>query len=117
MLEEYKKPGCKTFELIAQAEKNGREWDQASYKQAVKNWEEQYPENFNLLIKKRLQKMLDLTEDVDFNAELKIVGNRKKFVKAEYEAKRPEWKMAFRAGKEVTELTRAFAKEWLNEIK
>ena len=61
--------------------------------------------------------MLEITKDVDYNAELKEINNKKKFVNASYEAKRPEWKMAFRAGKEVTEVTRAFAEQWLDELK
>ena len=61
--------------------------------------------------------MLDVTKDVDFNASLKEQYGKKKFVNPAYEAKRPEWKMAFRAGKEVTEMTRAFAQQWLNELK
>ena len=117
MLEECKKPGNKTITSMAQAEKNGRDWKLFSYKQNLKTWEEQYPENYNGLIKKRLQKMLELTANVDFNAELKTIGNRKIFAKPEYERKSREWKMAFRAGKEVTELTRAFAQQWLSELK
>lgn len=117
MLEECKKPASKTIQSIAEAEKNGRDWNLFGYKQNMKKWEEQYPENFNLLIKKRLQKMLELTANVDFNAELKGSGNRKFFVKPEYERKSREWKMAFRAGKEVTELTRSFAQQWLSELK
>ena len=54
---------------------------------------------------------------MDFNAELKDQNGKKKFVNPVYEAKRPEWKMAFRAGADVTELTRAFALQWLEELK
>lgn len=117
MLEECKKPNSETISGIAKAEKNGQDWRRFGYKQAVKTWEEQYPENYNLLIKKRLQKLLEQTADVDFYAELKLVGNTKIFAKTEYERKNRNWKMAFRAGKEVTELTRAFAQQWLNELK
>lgn len=116
-LEECKKPGNRTITAMAQAEKNGQDWKRFAYKQDLKNWEEQYPENFNGLIRKRLQKMLDATVNVDFNAELITVGSRKIFAKPEYERKSREWKMAYRAGKEVTELTRAFAQQWLSELK
>lgn len=116
-LEECKKPGNRTITAMAQAEKNGQDWKRFAYKQDLKNWEEQHPENFNGLIKKRLQKMLEATANIDFNAELITVGNRKIFAKPEYERKGREWKMAFRAGKEVTELTRAYAQQWLSEVK
>ncbi len=61
--------------------------------------------------------MLETTKDVDFNAKLTEQYGKKRFVNPAYEAKSAEWKMAFRAGKEVTEVTRSFAQQWLNELK
>ena len=115
-LEEYKKPGNQLWELMAQGEKSTQENQVSNYKQALEDWKTKYPEDYKLVIKDRLQKMLELTKDVDFNAELKEQYGKKKFVNQAYEAKRPEWKMAFRAGKEVTEVTRAFAEQWLERV-
>ena len=33
-----------------------------------------------------------------------------------YEYKNTEWKQGFRAGKDVTETSRAFAQKWLSEL-
>jgi hypothetical protein len=65
---------------------------------------------------KRLEAFLAATEDVDFDAKTQGEGI-KRFVKDEYEAKAPEWKMCYRAGKETTEAIRAFARDWLAELK
>jgi hypothetical protein len=57
-----------------------------------------------------------LTQGIDFNAALKESGGNKVFVNPAYEKKSNKWKMAFRAGKEVTEAARAFAQQWLKEL-
>lgn len=116
LLAEYQDTNCRALQSIAKAEKNGRDWNLFAFKQNMKKWQERYPGDFNSLIKMRLKKLLELTDNVDFKAETKIVDGRKIFVNAAYEEKNPEWKMAFRAGKEVTEITRAFAKQWLKEL-
>lgn len=67
-------------------------------------------------LKARLQAFLDTTADVDFDAETESSGGLKRFVNEKYEAKPPEWKMCYRAGKEVTEAVRAFAKDWISEL-
>ena len=41
---------------------------------------------------------------------------KKRFVNPIYESKNQEWKQGFRAGKEATEMARAFAKQWLSEL-
>jgi hypothetical protein len=117
MLEDYKKPDNQLWELLARGEKDNQERQISDYKTAAKDWEVKYPEDYKIIIKERLQKVLAVTKDVDFNAALKEQYEKKKFVNPAYEAKSSEWKMAFRAGKEVTEVTRAFAQQWLNEIK
>ena len=44
----------------------------------------------------------------------RLVGH---FVKKAYEDKSKQWKMAFRAGKEVVEPAREFVQNWVQEIK
>ncbi|HYE56208.1 MAG TPA: hypothetical protein VD996_15270 [Chitinophagaceae bacterium] len=87
------------------------------YNQAVQKFEAEYPESPEPMIKKRLQQILDITADVDYAAELKEVDNKKIFVNPVYEKKPLEWKMAFRAGKPATDAVRAFAQQWLQELK
>jgi hypothetical protein len=95
-----------------------RDYEQSvrSYNERYANWEKNYPENINDIIKARLQKYLDLANTVDFNAELKQVGKKQKFVNPAYEGKSYDWKMIFRAGKEVYEVTKPFAEQWIKEL-
>lgn len=79
-------------------------------------WEQQYPANAQLFIKKRLEQFLQETADIDFSAELVNKNGKKVFVKPAYESKSRRWKMAFRSGKEVVETSRAFVQQWLQEI-
>lgn len=83
----------------------------------LQDWESVYPTDHNQFIKRRLEDFLNVTSDIDFNAELVTKNGHKVFVKSEYENKDSRWKMAFRAGKEVVEPSRAFVQQWLQEIK
>lgn len=79
-------------------------------------FERRYPTNHLLYVKKRLQEFLDLTKDIDFDAELKPKNGKKVFVNPDYERKDSRWKMAFRAGREVVEPAREFVQKWIEEI-
>ena len=88
------------------------------HKKDIADWEAKYPANNpNPLIKKWLESFLDMSKDVDFNAQTAIDNNRTLFVKQEYERKDYMWKLCFRGGKETTEAGRKFAQAWLNELK
>lgn len=89
----------------------------AQHKSQLQKLDIDFPQNPQELIKRRLQQMLDVTADVDYNAELKEVGKFKVFVNPAYEKKSKDWKLAFRAGKETTEAIRAVAQKWLLELK
>jgi hypothetical protein len=89
----------------------------AHYNKELQKLDEDFPPNPQVQIKRRLQQILDLTADVDFKAELKEVGKFKVFVNPDYEKKSKDWKLAFRAGKEATDLVRSIATKWLKEIK
>lgn len=88
------------------------------HKKDIAEWETKYPENNpNSLIKAWLESFLDLTKDVDFNAQTAIDKNKTLFVKQEYERKDYLWKLCFRGGKETTEAGRKFVQTWLSELK
>ena len=97
----------------SQAVKDNEEVNKA----ALKQWEETYPENQLLYIKKYLDNFLTTTADIDFTAATVNKNGKKIFVNPEYERKSYYWKMAYRAGKEVVEPSRAFVTAWLQEIK
>lgn len=89
----------------------------SGYERAIADWKTKYPDNQMVFVKMRLQQFLDITKDVDFAAQLIDKGNKKIFANPDYERKDGRWKMAFRAGKEVVEPTRAFVQNWADEIK
>jgi hypothetical protein len=93
-----------------------RKADQEAYERELADWEEGYPSDPQVLVKKRLEEFLDATEDVDYEAETVKKNNKMRFADGEYESKPSEWKLAYRAGKEPTEKARAFAQSWLAEL-
>lgn len=116
-LKEFEDPNNKTLKLMAKSEQSNHEYNVNRYNKEMQEWQESMPENPMALVKKRLQEVLDITKDVDFNAELTEKYGKKVFVNQTYERKHANWKYAFRAGKDVTETVRAFAEQWIKEIK
>lgn len=90
---------------------------EASYKRDLADWEAKYPSNHLYFVKQRMQEFLDQTKDVDFSATLYDKNGIQYFTNRAYESKSNNWKMAFRAGKEVVEPARAFVQEWMAAIK
>lgn len=116
-LKEYQDPNHAYFASIAMGEKNDQEREVRNYNERMKDWEEFYPESAKDFIAQRLKTMLERTEGIDYNAQLVEKYGKKRFVNPKYEGKNTEWKQGFRAGKEVTEMAREFAKKWLAELK
>jgi len=104
------------FSSISLGEKYEQENQLRSFKERTKQWESAYPESVNQFIAERLQRMLNATKDIDYNAELVEKWSKKRFVNQTYEGKNTEWKQGFRAGKDVTETARTFAQKWLDEL-
>ena len=115
-IRDYKDPNSKMIELLYQSEKINVENREKEYQEAVKNWETAYPADYRELVRRRLQKFVELAKTVDFSAELKMVNGKKKFVNPAYEYQTPEWKQIFRAGKDVIEPAVAFAGQWISEL-
>ena len=81
------------------------------------DWEKEVPLDPYRNIKTGLQTFLDDTKGVDFSATTKMGQNNKKiFTNPTYEKKPAYWKACYRAGKEVTDVGRSFAQEWLTEL-
>lgn len=117
LLKDAEDPNNKSMAGYAKAYPDMVKASQESYAGQLKEWEEQYPANHMLFVKRRLDQFLEETKDIDFAAELVTQNGRKKFVNPAYEKKSNRWKMAFRAGKEVVEPARAFVQLWIAEIK
>jgi len=115
-LKEYQDPKNSYFSSMAMGEKYDQERGIKDHKERMQQWEKKYPADANDFIAERLQRMLNATKDIDYNAELVEKYGKKRFVNQKYESQNQEWKQGFRAGKEVTETARAFAQKWLNEL-
>jgi hypothetical protein len=79
-----------------------------------------FPPEVKAMMKQRLESFLALSAGVDFNATLKedsYVKGRKVFTNFFYEQKPADWKLCYRLGKETTDLVRAYARQWLQELK
>jgi hypothetical protein len=115
-IKEYKDPNNKMIESIYQNDLREQQQRQKDYEERLARWQNEYPVDHKQLIKVRLQKYLQLSATVDFNAELKQVGKKFKFVNPQYEGKAYDWKQIFRAGKEVYDVAKPFAESWIKEI-
>lgn len=115
-IEEYKKPDNQTIAYMYKDELDRAERDKQYYQESMVRWEKEFPVDYRQLIAARLQKYLDLAATVDFNAELKQAGNKKKFVNPAYEGKAYDWKQIYRAGKEVYSVAKPFAEQWIKEL-
>ncbi len=113
---DYKNPDKEMIGMMAESEKMSVENDWKNYNEQVKKWEEEYPVDPNIFIKKRLQQYLDIVATVDFSATVKEVSGKKKFVNPAYEYKPADWKKVYRAGKEVNDVARPFVNNWVKEL-
>lgn len=84
-----------------------------------RKWEDEAPADPNTAIKRALSEFLDATKDVDYNATTQLNPENKHqvFINTPYEKKDLQWKACYRAGKEVSDVVRDFAREWLSELK
>lgn len=100
--------------------RSGIEADRASaretYQADLRQWEENYPVNPDLLIRRRLQAFLTECGDVDFSAKLQSQYGMMRFVNPEYEQKPNTWKTCFRAGPEAMGAARTAVTAWLAEL-
>jgi hypothetical protein len=93
-----------------------REQQATEYTADMKKWNEEYPENPNPVIAKRLKAFLDMSADVDFDAKLVQKNGKMRFVNETYESQPSEWKVCYRVGKEPVLAARAAAAAWMKEL-
>jgi hypothetical protein len=96
--------------------KMGYDGEMKYYQEQIAALDKKFPKDVKQFIKGRLEEFLQLTADIDFNAELVQNGKKKKFVNPTYEGKSLSWKYCFRAGKETIDAARMFAQQWLKEL-
>lgn len=116
-LKEIQKPDPAQDAMADAYAKEANDKARREYEERVAAWEREFPaKNPRPLIARRLREFLELTQGIDYNAELVTQSGWSFFKKPEYESKPRYWKTAFRAGKAATEKARDLAREWLNQI-
>jgi hypothetical protein len=91
-------------------------FNQQGYDRLLAEWEQEYPADHMLFIKKRLEQFMMETNGIDFSATTVLKNGKQIFTDVQYERKGNRWKMAYRAGKDVVETSRSFIQQWLDEI-
>lgn len=115
-LGEIEKPDHKMYVNYRKNYEQSQQDVAAANEQELKNWELQYPKDYRLFLKNRLQQFLDETAGIDFEAVTILKNGRHVFVNPEYEQKSKNWKMAWRSGREVVEAARIFVQRWMAEL-
>lgn len=116
VIKDYETPESKMIDLFYQSELDQRKQEEERYQRDLKKWQADYPANYKLRIKSQLQKYLDQAATVDFDAALTDKYGKKVFVNPTYERKSSEWKMIYRAGKDVHNVAQPFVKQWVSEL-
>ena len=112
----WQDPNSKEIARLYQAQIDLRKRELADYQKYTKEWEQRYPEDNKVFIRTRIQQYLALAATVDFTATTHESKGKQVFDKSEYQGRNNDWKMIYRAGKEVYEVTRSFAEKWLPEL-
>ncbi|MFN4316313.1 MAG: hypothetical protein ACK4E0_18655 [Chitinophagaceae bacterium] len=115
-LKAYQDSNHQNFQYVKMGEKLQQEDADRRFKEDTERWNKQYPANIQTFIADKLQRMLDATKGIDYQATLVEKYGKMRFTNPSYESKSREWKMGYRAGKEVTEKARAFVKQWQGEL-
>jgi hypothetical protein len=80
-----------------------------------KAWEEQFPEDPQTLIVRRLREFQKECADVNFDARVDTESGL--FEEPRYEQQSNEWKLCYRAGREAVTAGRSIASAWLGSTK
>ena len=83
---------------------------------AMQELEKVYPADPRGLVALRLKRFLDGSKDVAYEAQLIEKDGKRVFADPALEARPPEWKLCFRAGKPATDAARSFAQKWLSDL-
>ena len=88
--------------------------DKQRSEENLKEFNDDHPIDVNVLVARRLKELVDLSETVNFDAKLDASGS---FVDQKYKNQMATRKLLYRAGKPAVDTARAFAQEWLKELK
>lgn len=111
-MQEYQKTSAAYMD---QADKDQAAKDMEDYNKLNAEWKEK--QNPNVLIKKRLQTYLETVGSVDFTAKLVPYYGKQNFADPKYQSKPANWKLIYRAGKDVNDYAKPFVQQWVTELK
>jgi len=109
---QYDDPATKQMLATSIAQENLD--DKQQYEENLKEFNDDHPTDVNVLVARRLEEFVDLSQTVNFDAKLDANGS---FVDQKYERQDGNWKLLYRAGKPAVDAARAFAQQWLKELK
>jgi hypothetical protein len=115
-IEDFKKPNSGLIDNMWRLDQENANKLNERFKGLAKQWETNYPQNYMQVIKARLVQFLAQTNGIDYKAAEAERNGKQIFTNPAYEAKSAQWKMAFHAGKEVTETARTFIQQWIKEL-
>jgi hypothetical protein len=115
-LADYQNPNSQTIEMLYQSELDRRKRDMEDYRKYSSQWEKDYPEDCRIFVKRRIQNYLTLAASVDFSATTHEKNGRQIFDKQEFQYKSNDWKMIYRAGKDVYNVAKPFTEKWIQEL-
>ncbi|WP_431215362.1 hypothetical protein ACQ86N_12065 [Puia sp. P3] len=115
-LSDYQSPNSQTIEMLYQSQLDRRKKELEDYKKYTAQWQEEYPEDSRTFVKRRIQKYLTLAATVDFSATTHEKNGKQIFDKSEFQYKSNDWKMIYRAGKDVYEIAKPFTDNWIKEL-
>jgi hypothetical protein len=115
-IKEFESPQSEMVNIMYEGQLMENKYKEERYQQAIKAWEENFPSDHRMKLRSYLQKYLSLAGTVDFDAALVEKNGKRVFMKSEFEGKNDEWKMIFRAGRDVYEVAKPFAEQWLKDL-
>jgi hypothetical protein len=86
------------------------------YVTSLATWQKDYPTDPQVLIARRLQRLLNESAGIDFTAKTRVNGRGTEFVDGTFESKPSYWKMGFRAGEPAVTAARTAASDWLKAL-
>jgi hypothetical protein len=91
--------------------------DDAELGRQLAVFHQEFPEDLDALISRRLRQFLLACSDIDFAAKVEVAPDKKlRFVNAAYERRSAEWKLCYRAGKPAVDAARRAAEDWLKTL-
>ena len=116
MLKEAEDPNNEQFAAYRESYPGMVEMNDQAYQRQLEEWQLKFPENKNEYIKVRLREFIDLANDIDYSATLVEKDGKKVFQNSAYESKDYRWKLGYRTGKELMDIAKGFAGDWLKEL-